>query len=67
MKNPLELLISRRDEIVEMYKAVHSTKAYDIKTVRNIKSRQDDLDGLKKMMDEYESTIKILNEINMKF
>lgn len=66
MKNPLELIIYERQKIWEIYEKVYLTKAYDLQNKRNRIDQESDLKKLRKWLDVYDKTIRILNEINDK-
>ena len=65
MKNPLELIISRRDEIQAELERVRFI-AYQLKDDKKARSENPNAesDVIKEVLEEYNATINILQELN---
>ena len=70
MRTPLELLESRHNSMLDKYELIMVSKygngnINSLLCVKNFNSEKKQvLDKIKKMMDKYEETIKILKEID---
>ena len=65
MKNPLEMLISRRDEIQAELERVRFI-AYQLKDDKKARSENPNAESdlIKEVLEEYNATINILQELN---